>query len=48
VDDELLYAFYGSRIPKQVLSRESMKAWITGHLGKEAEGADSQSRSHAS
>ncbi|WP_286298664.1 ATP-dependent RNA helicase HrpA [Polynucleobacter sp. TUM22923] len=28
VDDDLLFAFYDSRIPKQVLSRESMKAWL--------------------
>ena len=28
VDDDLLFAFYDSRIPKDVLSRESMKAWL--------------------
>jgi ATP-dependent helicase HrpA len=28
VDDELLFAFYDSRIPKEVLSRESMKTWF--------------------
>jgi ATP-dependent helicase HrpA len=28
VDDDLLYAFYDSRIPKDVLSREGMKAWL--------------------
>lgn len=28
VDDELLFAFYDSRIPKEVLSRESMKSWL--------------------
>ncbi|HQR84067.1 MAG TPA: ATP-dependent RNA helicase HrpA [Polynucleobacter sp.] len=28
VDDELLFAFYDSRIPKEVRSRESMKAWL--------------------
>lgn len=28
VDDELLFAFYDSRIPKVVRSRESMKAWL--------------------
>ncbi len=44
VDDDLLYAFYGSRIPKEVLSRESMKAWLTGPLGKDADGPDSQLR----
>jgi ATP-dependent helicase HrpA len=28
VDDDLLFAFYDSRIPKDVFSRESMKAWL--------------------
>lgn len=28
VDDDLLFAFYDSRIPENVLSRESMKAWL--------------------
>ena len=28
VDDDLLFAFYDSRIPQDVLSRESMKAWL--------------------
>jgi ATP-dependent helicase HrpA len=28
VDDDLLFAFYDSRIPDDVLSRESMKAWL--------------------
>ena len=28
VDDELLFAFYSSRIPKDVLSREGMQAWL--------------------
>ena len=28
VDDDLLFAFYDSRIPKEVLSRESMKSWL--------------------
>ncbi|QWE13721.1 ATP-dependent RNA helicase HrpA [Polynucleobacter sp. AP-Sving-400A-A2] len=28
VDDDLLFAFYDSRIPEDVLSRESMKAWL--------------------
>jgi len=31
VDDELLFAFYDSRIPKSVLSRESMKTWFRDH-----------------
>ena len=29
VDDELLFAFYDSRIPKEVRSRESLKAWLS-------------------
>ena len=28
VDDDLLFAFYDSRIPEEVLSRESMKSWL--------------------
>jgi ATP-dependent helicase HrpA len=28
VDDDLLFAFYDSRIPKEVFSREGMKAWL--------------------
>jgi ATP-dependent helicase HrpA len=28
VDDDLLYAFYDSRIPKNILSREGMNAWL--------------------
>jgi ATP-dependent helicase HrpA len=28
VDDDLLFAFYDFRIPKDVLSREGMKAWL--------------------
>jgi ATP-dependent helicase HrpA len=28
VDDELLFAFYESRVPKGVCSRESLKAWL--------------------
>ncbi len=28
VDDELLFAFYDSRLPKGILSREGMKAWL--------------------
>jgi ATP-dependent helicase HrpA len=28
VDDDLLFAFYDSRIPKDVLSREGMNAWL--------------------
>ena len=30
VDDDLLFAFYDSRIPKEVRSRESLKAWLKG------------------
>ena len=29
VDDDLLFAFYESRIPQEVASREGMKAWLT-------------------
>ena len=29
VDDDLLFAFYESRIPKEVRSRESLKAWLS-------------------
>ena len=28
VDDDLLYAFYDARLPKTVLNRESLKAWL--------------------
>ncbi|QWD87683.1 ATP-dependent RNA helicase HrpA [Polynucleobacter paludilacus] len=28
VDDDLLYAFYDSRLPKTVLNREGMRAWL--------------------
>ena len=28
VDDDLLFAFYGSRIPKEVCNREGLKAWL--------------------
>jgi ATP-dependent helicase HrpA len=28
VDDDLLFAFYDSRLPQAVLSRDSMKAWL--------------------
>jgi ATP-dependent helicase HrpA len=28
VDDDLLFAFYDSRIPKDIFSREGMKAWL--------------------
>ena len=28
VDDDLLYAFYDTRLPKTVLNREGMKAWL--------------------
>ena len=28
VDDDLLYAFYDARLPKTVLNREGMKAWL--------------------
>ncbi|MBT8607095.1 ATP-dependent RNA helicase HrpA [Polynucleobacter paneuropaeus] len=28
VDDDLLYAFYDARLPKTVLNREEMKAWL--------------------
>ena len=44
VDDDLLFAFYDSRIPKDVLSRESMKAWLKkASKGEDTneEGADS-------
>jgi len=32
VDDDLLFAFYDSRIPEDVLSRESMQAWLLKKL----------------
>ncbi|QWE25936.1 ATP-dependent RNA helicase HrpA [Polynucleobacter sp. AP-Ainpum-60-G11] len=41
VDDDLLFAFYDSRIPKDVLSRESMKAW----LKKASKGEDAKQES---
>ena len=28
VDDDLLFAFYDSRLPKTVLNREGMRAWL--------------------
>jgi ATP-dependent helicase HrpA len=43
VDDDLLFAFYDSRLPKEVLSRESMKAWLKGNLG-DIDSADIQLR----
>jgi ATP-dependent helicase HrpA len=44
VDDDLLFAFYDSRIPAEVLSRESMLAWFKGKLSKDGEIADEQLR----
>jgi len=38
VDDDLLFAFYDSRLPKTVLNREGMRAWL------KTPGADSQMR----
>ncbi len=38
VDDDLLFAFYDSRIPQEVLSRESMKAWLK--RAQKSEGGD--------
>ncbi len=38
VDDDLLFAFYDSRIPKDVLSREGMNAWLK--KASRAEGAN--------
>jgi ATP-dependent helicase HrpA len=35
VDDELLFAFYDSRVPKEVCSRESLKAWLTKNSSAE-------------
>lgn len=35
VDDDLLFAFYDSRIPKDVLSREGMNAWLKKASGGE-------------
>ncbi|QWD91493.1 ATP-dependent RNA helicase HrpA [Polynucleobacter sp. MWH-Braz-FAM2G] len=43
VDDELLFAFYDSRIPKGVCSREGLKAWLSKEKDKDAE-LDSQLR----
>ena len=37
VDDDLLFAFYESRIPKGVCSRESLKTWLLKEKGQEAE-----------
>ena len=39
VDDDLLFAFYDSRIPKEVCNREGLKAWF-----KKEPGLDSQLR----
>jgi len=47
VDDDLLFAFYNSRLPKDVLSREGMKSWLMRSkksLDGEREGADAQLR----
>jgi ATP-dependent helicase HrpA len=47
VDDELLFAFYDARIPKDVLSRESMKSWLKRSTDKNAgdqESPDTQLR----
>jgi ATP-dependent helicase HrpA len=44
VDDDLLFAFYDSRIPKDILSRDGMKAWLKKAAKSEGvneEGADS-------
>ncbi|QWD93588.1 ATP-dependent RNA helicase HrpA [Polynucleobacter asymbioticus] len=38
VDDDLLFAFYDSRLPKTVLNREGMRAWL------KTPGGDSQMR----
>ncbi|WP_251365407.1 ATP-dependent RNA helicase HrpA [Polynucleobacter sp. MWH-P3-07-1] len=38
VDDDLLFAFYDSRLPKTVLNREGMRTWL------KTPGADSQMR----
>ncbi|WP_370624767.1 ATP-dependent RNA helicase HrpA [Polynucleobacter sp. MWH-Jannik1A5] len=35
VDDELLFAFYESRIPNGVCSRESLKAWLAKKSGED-------------
>jgi ATP-dependent helicase HrpA len=43
VDDDLLFAFYESRIPKEVRSRESLKAWLTKDRNTE-KGLDAQLR----
>ena len=39
VDDDLLFAFYESRIPKAVLSREKMHAWLRGKLPNQTQDA---------
>jgi ATP-dependent helicase HrpA len=47
VDDELLFAFYDSRIPKEVRSRESLKAWLSKDKNTDKQGSqdlDSQLR----
>lgn len=43
VDDDLLFAFYDSRIPKGVRSRDSLKAWLNKE-GNKDEGLDGQLR----
>ncbi len=44
VDDDLLFAFYDSRIPKEVLSREGMKAWLK--KSSRGEGGDEEAADH--
>lgn len=47
VDDELLFAFYESRIPKGVCSRESLKVWLAKKSGEDknqGSGLDAQLR----
>ncbi|CAM3692079.1 ATP-dependent RNA helicase HrpA [Polynucleobacter antarcticus] len=39
VDDDLLFAFYDSRIPQDVLSRDSLKAWLKRPAKKEGDDA---------
>ncbi|MBU3594481.1 ATP-dependent RNA helicase HrpA [Polynucleobacter sp. 71A-WALBACH] len=41
VDDDLLFAFYDSRIPKEVLSREGMRTWLK--KASKSEGANEES-----
>jgi ATP-dependent helicase HrpA len=41
VDDDLLFAFYNSRIPKDVLSRDGMRAWLK--KAAKSEGANEES-----